>query len=139
MNQMTFDFSESKTLQGDEEVLGKLSSYLNDSFPRLSFRMKIPLKELFPEPENNTLRKFWGNNSHADVSIFRHGKLVCILEPGGSAHFKDKKQKVRDKKKDRICQENGVNVLRVGNSFAGCLEKPITKKFLKKYFYGKLW
>lgn len=142
MTQMIFDFSESKALQGDEEVLEKLSSYLNSSFPKLTFKTKTPLKELFPEPENRMLRAFWGNNSHADISVFRHSKLVCILEPGGSAHVKDKKQKIRDKKKDRICHLNGVNVLRFFNSVLRDIGKSKLRKELKKGFYSdpeKFW
>lgn len=131
-----------KQLQGDEEVIEELSSFLNNSFPRLSFRTKVPLKELFPEPKNRVLRSFWGNNSHADIVAFRHSKLVCIIEPGGSAHVKDEKQKIRDKKKDEICQLNGTNLLRFFNSVIKDIGKAKLRKELKKAFYSvpeKFW
>lgn len=123
--------------QGDEKIIEKLATFIESNF-RLTVKMKMSLKELFPEPENRTLRKFWNANSHADLAIFRHGKLVTILEPGGSAHFKDEKQKERDNKKDRICKINEVNCLRVGNNLANRLDKQITKRLLKKYFYGQV-
>lgn len=123
-------------IQNDEAIIEKLYSHLNTNFPRLKFKVKISLKELFPEPENKWLKSFWSNNSHADIAVFRHDKLVAIIEPGGSAHFKDEKQKVRDSKKDKICKENRINCLRISNSVINYLNKRITRKLLKKYFYG---
>lgn len=128
-----------KNLQGDEEVLETLLAYLKSVFPRLEFGLKEPLKDLFPEPESRYLQSFWQNNSHADITVRRHGHLVCIVEPGGFAHFKDEKQKIRDKKKDKICELGKVNVLRVGNEILKHLGKPVTKKLFKKFFYGKFF
>lgn len=122
--------------QDDEKIIEKLATFIESNF-RLTVKTKVPLKELFPEPESKSLRKFWNDNSHADLAIFRHGQLVAILEPGGSAHFKDEKQKERDNKKDRICKINGVNCLRVGNDLANQLDKQITKRLLRKYFYSE--
>ena len=131
-------FSRMLPIQNDEEIIEKLYSYLIKDFSRLKFKVKIPLKILFPKPENKWLQSFWNNNSHADVAVFRHNKLVCIIEPGGWHHAKDKKQKVRDSKKDKICQENRVNCLRIFNNVVNSdLDKPIFRKLLKKYFYGK--
>lgn len=124
-------------IQNDEKIIGKLYSYLINEFPRLGFRIKIPLKELFPKPENKWLQSFWNNNSHADISIFRHSKLICIIEPGGWHHVKDEKQKVRDSKKDKICKINGVNILRIFNNvITDDLDNSKFRKLLKKYFYG---
>lgn len=125
--------------QGDEEVLQKLLTYLEREFPKLKFKTKVQLKELFCEPQSKYLKSFWRNRSHADIAVFRHCKLVCIIEPGGYSHFKDKKQQVRDEKKDKICRQNGVNCLRVTNSFVDYLNKKVSKKLLKKYFYGLVW
>jgi len=122
-------------LQGDEEIIEKLLSYLRQNFPRLKFRSKVPLRELFPEPKGRYLKSIW-NHGHGDICVFRHNRLVCIIEPGGSAHFKDEKQKDRDRRKDKLCRENGVNCLRVSNSFVNYFSKLITKKLLKKYFYS---
>jgi len=127
-------------IQNDEVIIEKLYSHLNTNFPRLKFKVKIPLKELFPEPENKWLKSFWRHNSHADIAVFRHNKLVAIIEPGGWYHAKDKKQKVRDSKKDKICKFNGVNCLRIFNNVVNNdLNNPIFRKLLKKYFYGLVW
>jgi len=123
-------------IQDDEEVIKKLYFHLTNEFPRLEFKIKIPLKELFPEPKNQWLKSFWNNNSHADIAIFRHGKLTSIIEPGGFFHISDPKQKVRDKKKDLICKENGINCLRLINTIVNDLDNPKFRKLLKKYFYG---
>jgi len=124
-------------IQDDKIIINKLYSHLIDKFPRLKFETKIPLKKLFPEPDNRWLKSFWNNNSHADISIFRHNKLVCIIEPGGWYHASDEKQKIRDSKKDKICRENRVNCLRIFNNVVnGDLNNPKFRKLLKKYFYG---
>jgi len=123
-------------IQDDKIIIKKLHSHLINEFPRLKFKIKIPLKKLFPEPENKWLKSFWGNNSHADIAVFRHGKLTCIIEPGGFFHISDKKQKIRDSKKDRICRENKVNCLRLFNNVVnGDLNNPKFRKLLKKNFY----
>ena len=124
-------------IQGDEETLDTIFNHLTNNFPRLQFKLKIPLKELFPEPKNRYLKSFWGNNSHADISVFRHQKLVCIIEPGGYHHFKDEKTRIRDQKKDIICHTNGVHCLRVANSIIKDLDLKVTRKLLKKYFYSE--
>lgn len=124
--------------QGDEEVIEKIVHWLVKTFPKLEFKVKVPLKELFSKPESLWLRRFWSNNSHADIATFRHRKLVCIIEPGGKAHFSDEKQKVRDQKKAKICKINGVSYLPIANSVITYLHKPVTKKLLKRYFYGEV-
>jgi len=121
--------------QGDEKVIEKLATFIESNF-RLTVKMKVPLRELFPEPEKRYLRSFWNFGSHADLAVFRHGKLVCVLEPGGKAHFSDEKQKERDKKKRRICKINGVSCLQLGNSIINHLNKSKTQRFFKKYFYS---
>lgn len=125
-------------IQDDKAIIKNLHSHLISEFPRLEFKIKIPLRELFPEPDNRWLKSFWKNNSHADISVFRHNKLVAIIEPGGWYHAKDEKQKVRDSKKDKICKINKVNCLRIFNNVVNNdLNNPKFKKLLKKYFYGK--
>ncbi|GAI86355.1 unnamed protein product [marine sediment metagenome] len=124
----------------DKIIVEKLYSHLTNEFPRLRFEIKRPLRELFPEPKNRWLKSFWNNNSHADISVFRHNKLIAIIEPGGWYHAKDKKQKIRDSKKDRICRENKVNCLRILNNIINNdLNNPKFRKLLKKKFYGRVW
>lgn len=122
-------------LQGDEEILETLLCYLHKAFPGLDFDQKIKLNQLFPEPESDYLRRFW-KLAHADITVYRHGKLCCVLEIGGKAHFSDKIQKLRDSKKDKLCKLNSINCLRVSNSFLNDLAKPMSKRLLRRYFYG---
>lgn len=127
-------------IQNDEKIIEKLYSYLINEFPRLGFKIKISLKELFPKPEDKWLQSFWNDNSHADISIFRHNKLICIIEPGGWYHAKDEKQKIRDLKKDKICRKNRINCLRIFNNVVeNDLKNPKFRKLLKKYFYSSVW
>jgi len=123
-------------IQNDEIIIEKLYSHLISEFPRLRFEVKIPLKQLFSEPENKWLKSIW-SYGHADIVAFRHGKLITVIEPGGFFHLKSNKQKLRDRKKDRLCELNNVNVLRLVNSIVdnGMCNKKF-KKLLKKYFYG---
>lgn len=125
-------------IQNDETIIQKLYNWLIINFPRLRFEIKVSLKKLFPKPKNKWLQSFWNNNSHADISVFRHNKLICIIEPGGWYHAKDEKQKVRDSKKDKICKINRVNCLRIFNNVVeNYLNHPKSRRLLKKHFYGR--
>lgn len=123
-------------IQNDEKIIEKLYSHLTNKFPRLGFKIKIPLKKLFPEPENKWLKSIW-SYGHADISVFRHDKLIAIVEPGGWYHAKDERQKIRDSKKDKICKINKVNCLRIFNDVVNNnLDNPKFRRLSKKYFYG---
>lgn len=121
--------------QSDKKILEKLASWIVDNF-RVTVKIKVPLKELFPEPERAHLKCFWRKDSHADIAVFRHQQLACIVEPGGFAHFSDKKQRTRDRKKDTICRENNVNCFRIANDIIKHLDLSIVKRRFRKYFYS---
>lgn len=123
-------------LEGDKETIDQLHEYLVLNFPRLDFKKKVLLRNLFPEPNSRWLKTFWNYGSHADIATFRHGELICIVEPGGAHHFKDEQQKVRDEKKDKLCRVNGISCLRLSNSMLNYLAIKQTRRLLKKYFYG---
>ncbi len=123
-------------IQGDEEILEKINNHIINHWNlKVSIKTKVPLKELFPEPKNKWLLSI-RQRGHADIAVYRHGELKCIIEPGGSAHLKDSKQMSADKRKDRLCKLNSVNVLRLMNSVINCLDHPKTKRLFKKYIYG---
>lgn len=123
--------------QSDEETIGTLTSWITDNF-RVTVKIKVPLKELFPEPEEKHLKRFWRKDSHADIAVFRHQQLACIVEPGGFAHFSDRKQRIRDKKKDVICRNNNVNCFRIANSVIRYLDLSVVKRRFRKYFYSQM-
>jgi len=88
-------------MHSDEKTIGDFVCWLRDNFPRLSFEVKKSLKDLFPEPKK--FKGFWKHPwAHADISVFRHGKLVCVVEPGGFQHLTDKDQVKRDRKRNQF-------------------------------------
>ena len=120
-------------LEGDEDILDLIGDWLTANF-RVTIRKKVPLRELFPRPEQKYLLNEWGYG-HADLSIYQHGRLNCIWEPGGSNHFRDEAQKLRDQRKDKLCEMNGVNCLRTPNSIVDQLHMKICKDLVRKYIY----
>lgn len=128
------------SLEGDEEVIGPICDWLIANFCRVKFIKKRLLKKIFPQPKQEHLRTFWIANSHADITAFIHGEPVCIIEPGGNPHFQDQVQITRDKKKYKICKDNGVEYLQFPNTIVNWIEDPkaskLLKKLFKKSFYG---
>jgi len=123
-------------MYSDNKTIEEFVCWLQRSFPKLAFVVKQPLYELFPEPSK--YKSFWKNkNAHIDISVFRHGKLVCAIEPGGFQHLTDRKQMARDKKKSFICKENGVSFLPLMNSCLKEKEDKEFKKLLKFAFYSE--
>lgn len=123
-------------IQGDEETLDIILNHLINNYLRLQFKLKISLRELFPEPENRYLKSIW-KYGHADISVFRHGELVNIIEPGGIHHLQNDKQRLNDLKKDKLCKLNGVTCLRIMNNVVDHLDDSITRKLFKKFFYSE--
>jgi len=119
----------------DDQIIGDLMTHLKEHYPRLHFEPWVKLKDIFPKPEGGYLRSIW-QYGEADIAVKRHGEIVCILEPGGWYHAKDKIQKERDKKKDILCRKNGVNCLRFYNGMVGILDKKETRRLFKKFFYS---
>ena len=123
-------------MTSDDVLIEDFVCWLRNNFPMLHFKVKKQLKELFPEPKK--YKGFWKNQgSHADISVFRHGNLVCILEPGGFQHITDGEQVKRDKKKKSICDENGVYLLPLMNQALQFRELKQFRKLLKNAFYSK--
>jgi len=124
--------------QSDENLVQDFVSWLRNKFPLLRFEIKKSLKELFPKPRKKSLQYFWNcKGSHADISAFRHGKLVCIIEPGGWQHLTDKRQRMNDERKEAICKKNGVSFLSLMNSCMEFREMNQFRRMLKCVFYKK--
>lgn len=124
--------------EDDKKILEDLKTWIEANKP-IIVKIKVPLKTLFPESKKKHLERFRTNNSHADLAIFRHHELVCIVEPGGKAHFSDPKQRTRDKKKLALCLENNIEFLSLANGSIDLSGGPRTQKLkdkLKKKIYG---
>lgn len=126
-------------MKSDEKLIEGFVNWLRESFPRLRFEVKMSLKKLFPKPSNKYLQPFWNDErAHADISVFRHDNLVCVIEPGGWQHQKVKRRMTCDKKKARICSENGVSYLPLMNSCMKYRDLKQFRKLLKCYFYQRI-
>lgn len=102
---------------------------------KFTFKREIPLKELFPEPENKNLKHIW-NRGHADLAVFRNGKLISIFEPGGAYHLKEKKQIQNDIAKYNLCKLNRVKCCHFTND---TLEKLRSNREKRKFLGSYLW
>lgn len=123
-------------MTSDDVLIQDFVNWLRKNFSRLHFKVKRPIQELFPEPKK--YKDFWKHPwAHADISVFRHGNLVCILEPGGFQHLTDEEQMSRDRKKRSICEENMVYFLPLTNQALLFREHKQFKKLLKNAFYSK--
>ena len=121
----------------DVKTIKKYIKWLVVNFPRLKFKTHVPLTEILKAPEPPVLKRFWEHHwAHADIVVYRHGKPICILEPGGYQHVTDKKQTLRDRKKFLVCENSNVSMLSLMNSTLECMEMPGFKRMLKCFFYG---
>lgn len=104
-------------------------------------RFHIPLKELFPKPENAGLRHIW-TYGHADIPVFhkKSGKLVAIFEPGGYHQYlsKEDKQARNDRRKWKLGNINGVPIIQVINWSWTNASNRLWRRFLRKSLKGFL-
>jgi hypothetical protein len=104
---------------------------------KFTFKREIPLKELFSEPKDKDLKHIW-KYGHADLAVFRNGKLIAIFEPGGFHHLKDKRQIQNDILKYKLCKLNKVSCCHFANATLERLKSNREKrKFLGAYLFRK--
>jgi len=104
---------------------------------KFNFKREIPLKELFPEPKDKDLKHMW-RYGHADLVVFKNGKLIAIFEPGGFRHLKDKRQIQNDILKYKLCRLNKVACCHFTNNTLERLKSNRQKrKFLGSYLFKK--
>jgi len=113
----------------------RTEDFINKAWPKLKTRKEIPLRELFPKPENFGLKHIWTYGS-ADVVVYRDNKIIAIFEPGGSHHFQDEKQIKNDKRKYMLCKKNGVAYLKFANSVLWESSKRQMRRIFGKYLFG---
>lgn len=95
--------------------------------------LERPLRELFPEPENASLRHIWRYGS-ADLVVYRGGKPVAIIEPGGAHHF-DEKPSLNDRRKWKLAEVNDVKCLTMMNGLMGRLSNRKWRDLLGSYLF----
>jgi len=115
----------------------ELADYIKKTWGKLGFEVKVrePLRNLFPRPKNRALLSMW-KYGHADVAVFKNGKLIAILEPGGVHHF-DEEQRKRDEKKYRLCKQNSVKCLFFVSSLPERVSKRKFRNMIRKVLFER--
>jgi hypothetical protein len=113
----------------------RYKDYIEKTWPKLVVKLEIPLSKLFPKPENKGLLHIWRYGA-ADVVVYRNGKLVCIVEPGGAHHMTDEKQKKNDRRKWKLCDINHVKCLRVMNGTLDALSNRKKRQMVGNHIFG---
>lgn len=115
------------------EEVKKLHDYIENNFPHFELELEVPLKKLFPEPENKGLKHIWKYGA-ADLVAKRNNKIVAIFEPGGKHHWEER-QSLNDRRKYKLCEINGVGCLTMMNSVLGNLSKRKLRKLIGSYLW----
>jgi hypothetical protein len=117
------------------ETAKDLKSYVDKTWPGFETRLEVSMKDLFPDPGKGGLQTIWKYGS-ADLVISKKGRIVAILEPGGSHHFNDPNQIRRDKRKWKLCEINGVRCFKFANSLFYALSNRKKRTMLGKVIFG---
>lgn len=114
----------------------ELESYINKTWPQFKTQKEIALRKLFPEPENKGLKHIWKYGS-ADLVIYKNDKIICIIEPGSTQHFKEKQHK-NDARKFKLCELNNCKCLHMMNGLINRLSKKQFRKLIGGFLWKKL-
>lgn len=114
--------------------ISQIKAYLIRTWKHLTTRVEVDLKDVFPKPENKGLLHIWKWGS-ADLLVYRHGKLVCLIESGGSHHW-EKKQSLNDCRKWKLAEINGVRCLTMMNGMMKRLSIRKWRELLGRYIFG---
>ena len=117
----------------EEEI--KIRDYIRITWPKFRIEVGIKLSVLFPEPENVGLKNIW-KYGHADISIYRRERFICLIEPGGSHHFENK-QSLNDRRKWKLAEINNVRCVHLLNGLLERLSKRQFRKIIGGVLYGK--
>lgn len=115
------------------EEIRRIEGYINKTWPYLTTRKELPLRELFPEPENKGLKHIWKYGS-ADLVIYKGGRPVCIIEAGGGQHFAEK-QSLNDRRKWKLSEINNVKCLSMLNGLMDKLSRRKWRALLGGYIF----
>jgi len=112
-----------------------IKDYINSKWGNLfTVETERPLSKLFPKPENPGLKHIWTYGS-ADIVIYRKGRPVAIIEPGGQHHFEEK-QSLNDRRKWKLAELNGVKCLFVMNGVMRSLSNRKWRSLLGKFLFS---
>lgn len=117
-----------------EEALS-IKDYIKEQWPQFDVQLEQRLNTLFPQPLKGC-KHIWRHGT-ADIVVRRGGKIVAVIEPGGSHHFQDEKQMKNDRAKWKLCQINGVGCLRIANGVLDKLSKRKKRTLLGKYLFPR--
>tara|TARA_R100000027_G_scaffold61606_1_gene53113 strand:- start:8326 stop:8787 length:462 start_codon:yes stop_codon:yes gene_type:complete len=130
---VTGDYEEYITPQV-REVAALIESFWPGKY---NLRFEVPLKELFPEPENHGLLHIW-KHGRADlvVNFEKTGKVVSLIECHGAHHWGEKQAR-NDRRKYMLARENNVSCLCIYNSVTGRISRKMIRNLFGNYFYRK--
>lgn len=117
------------------EETKKYEKYIHEQWKYLfETKKEIFLRELLPEPKNSGLKHIWKYGAD-DLVVYRNGKIVCVIEPGGSHHFQDEKQMKNDRRKWKLHEINGIKLLRIANGVFDQLSNRKKRQLLGKFLF----
>lgn len=115
------------------EDIKLIERYINNTWKQFNIRKEVRLNDLFIEPENPGLNHIWKYGS-ADLVIYKNNKPICIIESGGSHHFKEK-QRLNDRRKWKLAEQNSVRCLTMMNGLMQRLSGRKWRALLGKYLF----
>jgi len=125
--------------QADPRITPEVTAvrdYIDKTWGRhFANRLEVPLKKLFPEPENFGLKHIWRYGS-ADLVVERRrdGHVVAVVELGGAHHW-GKKQNKNDARKWKLCEVNGVRCLTAINGIQEGLSRRKWRQLLGAHLF----
>ena len=112
-----------------ENIIATLLDELlkNGKYGNLYFKLHYPLRKIIRTDKLQDIddRNFVENaNTHCDFIVYNtlDKSIVLVIEVDGSQHA-DEIQQQRDRRKDRLLFECGIEVLRIGTTEINCEEK----------------
>ena len=118
-----------------EEAL-KIRDYIEKTWGGIfTVRVEVPLRVVFPEPQNVGLRHIWKWGS-ADLVVCRDGEPIAIIEPGGSHHWEEK-QSLNDRRKWKLADINGVRGITLMNGVMDALSKRKFRAMMGAILFGR--
>ncbi len=118
------------------ENLNHAIDNIRPSGMRYSVKKEVPISQIFLDSASYNDLFYTGR---FDFVVYEKGSLgydmpVLAIELDGKEHYEDEVVKLRDSKKNQICQEHDFELIRVDNSYARRYH--YIKSILMNYFNG---